>query len=337
MDDTVITHGDITILYEKSTNTFIFNGTGNGGRYQISLPELTDKFVSMTRVNLTENKHQASLAFLCYDFSLSSTVWEISGDAVGEESSVMYQHQGELSYGFYFNGTFEDYRVKIQIAEAIPTKNEAIPDLKGKTYLGNGEYELFSVRGLKLTYNVLTGIYTRTGTLTGVSYEYPIIFNLLPNEVITISTQMIKQGGDETRIWEKPDRLLTDVNNKVFTFTTSNESQYIFLNFHNSTGTEEFKLQIEKGTEATPFINPYVPIAYSDPSDLTQTIVINSPLQISDEFIIDAEFKEVKRNSNQAYNEIDKTKNTFPIIPRGAYTITSEQPIKVEWKEWVID
>lgn len=341
LDDMVEDIAGISIRYEKATNTFIFNGTGNGGWYPITIPELTDKFVSITRVNLTENKHNASIRFLCYDFDNSKSVGELEGSEVGEQSKVMYQHQGDLRYGFYFNGTFEDYRVKVQIAEALPTRNEVPLLLAGKEYLGDGTYVLVRQSGGTLTYNVNTGECRLFGNLTGT---LTYVFGPRPagdyyiqiwktKEVVFNSGEILfgHHGSGTRHVKISPTR---DYDGKVPEYVDNTR-----VLTYQVTGEIDvsFKVQLEKGDTATPFINPYIPVAYSEPADFKQTITILSPLQATDEFVIDAEFKEVKRNGNQAYNEIDKTKNTFPVIPKGSYKIASDQPIMVEWKEWVID
>jgi len=340
LDDMVEKLEGISIRYEKATNTFIFNGTGTGGWYPITIPELTDKFISITRINLTENKHNASLRFLCYDFDNSKLVAELEGSEVGEQSKVMYQHQGSLSYGFLFDGTFEDYRVKVQIAEALPTRNEIPLLLAGKEYSGDGTYVLHRQNGGTLTYNVNTAEYRIFGYLTGIfrysmgtrpTGEYHMQIWKTKHVIFSSGEIIFGTGGYAYQVSITPTR---DYNNKTPLYISlfQIETYQILGELDVS-----FRVQWEKGTEATPFINPYIPVAYSEPTDFKQTITILSPLQATDEFVIDAEYKEVKRNGNQAYNEIDKTKNTFPVIPKGEYKITSDQPIMVEWKEWVID
>lgn len=329
-----------TIRYEKATNTFIFNGTtGSKSRRPIIIPELTDKFVSITRVNLTENKHNATLQFLCYDHD-GKIVSTLGGSKIGEASAIMYQHQGTLSYGFYCNGTFEDYRVKVQIAEALPTRNEVPLLLAGKEYLGDGIYVLHRQNGGTLTYSVNTAEYRLFGNLTGIfrysmgtrpTGEYHMQIWKTKQVIFSSGEIIFGAGGYVYQVSISPTK---DYDSKTPSYTSlfQIETYQILGELDVS-----FRVQWEKGTEATPFINPRIPVAYSDPTDFKQTITILNPLQATDEFVIDAEFKEVKRNGNQAYNEIDKTKNTFPVIPKGAYKITSDQPIMVEWKEWVID
>lgn len=142
------------------------------------------------------------------------------------------------------------------LREVFEKRNMVMPDWIGKPSLGDGDYELFNVRGLQLTYNIYSGIYTRSGTLIGTSYEFPLISNTLSNESYTITTQLIQQGVELTTIWEKPDKMLTSVNNQKYTFITSVNNQYIFLNFNENSGVEKFKVQIEKGTQSTPYQVP---------------------------------------------------------------------------------
>jgi hypothetical protein len=79
------------------------------------------------------------------------------------------------------------------------------------------------------------------------------------------------------------------------------------------------------------------PTSYATPSDYTQTLIINTTLNDYDEFIIDAENKEVTLNNNKAYDLIDKSKDTFLSIPPGDFVIEADEEITVEYKKWVID
>lgn len=140
--------------------------------------------------------------------------------------------------------------------------NLASPDLEDKEYLGDGNYLLFTERGLTLSYNVFTGIFTREGQLIGTSFEYPLIFNLQGNQALTVTSYIINESSSHTQIWEKPNKHLLDITNNSFTFTTSSQFQYIFLNFNeiDLLDLEMFKLQIEVGDTASDYKLPVQPL-----------------------------------------------------------------------------
>lgn len=142
--------------------------------------------------------------------------------------------------------------------------NLAMPDLTGKEYLGDGVYRLRTVQGLTIDYNIYNGEYNVNGISTIVAMINFHTFNL-PTNNYTVSLIYVSGDVDREDAWVRVNNTINNLgpslNSSITydTFTFTNESifalrsfAYVGTTYNNLT----FKLQIEKGTTATPYTVP---------------------------------------------------------------------------------
>ncbi len=136
--------------------------------------------------------------------------------------------------------------------------NHAMPDLTGKEHLGDGWYELNS----KTKYNALTGYFTINGS--GSIPRFPFIFQELGG-IYTISYEYISGDLSGDRIGVR-DYGNNEYMLPIYTYNHKEKLTNIYSNtgidigfFANNGSVYDnltFKLQIEKGSIATPYQVP---------------------------------------------------------------------------------
>ena len=148
--------------------------------------------------------------------------------------------------------------------------NLASPDLTGKEYLGNGEYRVYlRPNGFSIYYNVYTGVYTLNGesqngysvNLTNETFDsnyyYSSTIQRLNENYSNYTSNYIQLSGNQASGYLY---LNNDVikNTKVENQIGIDDRKIIRITFNHSSvyNNFQFKLQIEKGTTATPFAVP---------------------------------------------------------------------------------
>ena len=137
-------------------------------------------------------------------------------------------------------------------------------DLSGATDLGGGNYRLYNNNGITIDYNVSSGIYTLNGTaITAFNY---FIFNIEPNTEYTLSYIYVSgtlTGGYLAFIATNPYLLMISRNeinyneNIENTFNTTTQNEFRFdIRTGRTFDNYQFKLQLEKGSQATPYTVP---------------------------------------------------------------------------------
>ena len=144
--------------------------------------------------------------------------------------------------------------------------NLAMPDLTGKEHLGNGVFRLYDDHGITIDYNVYNGVNEINGTATStVAYNF-IRFPDTLDEYRTLSVRYVSgivvSGNNEIGILNngvgsgvaiRNDNYLTPLlsqsKNNVNQLLIYIESGAVLTNY-------KFKIQLEKGTEATPYTVP---------------------------------------------------------------------------------
>lgn len=143
--------------------------------------------------------------------------------------------------------------------------NLASPDLTGKQYLGNGVYRLSDTYfDITLDYNVYNGQFILNGT-SGDDEPYGVrnfIINIPVNETYTINYNIINNGVNSVDQFLLRFGLIGNANNQINLKNNAQNTfimEYSNLNIRIANGdftNHIFTLQIEKGTEATPYTVP---------------------------------------------------------------------------------
>lgn len=262
------------------------------------------------------------------------------------------------------------------LREVFERRNMAMPILTGKTEISTGVYRLYNAKGITIDYNVTNGEYT----LNGTAIETPsyTLTNLFPSGEHTLSyiyvSGQLQQGN--IMINNAPEYNI-GFRNYTYDYTDNKERTSIqngqtqlYIQFFADAQVDNFtfKLQLEKGSTATPYqvptsgpyntfdistlgltseqINYYdnlyntlltTPTEYSKPVTTTQEIELNESILVSQTLVIDSENKTVTLNGANAYQITNKDKSTFLNLPEGDYLVECDAPIAVEYKRWVID
>ena len=171
----------------------------------------------------------------------------------------------------------DEFASKQELAPYISSKNLAMPDLTGKEYLGDGVYRLYDDIGITIDYNIFNGNFTINGTVLeseNVNLSSNVPANVYTGTLIYISGERNNTGAGAFRIGSSasPDAFLYFINtiptSPVLTKTYSSTGDFPAVRFWVVSGNEftnyTFKVQLEKGTEATPFavpagVIPYIP------------------------------------------------------------------------------
>ncbi len=143
-------------------------------------------------------------------------------------------------------------------------KNVASPDLTGREYLGNGIYRLYN-DGVTFDFNVYSGVFTLNGTVTSLTqiirilldynYRYTVSYIYENGSIsghLTLGFYQGSSGGYGGTLINK--YYYTSNDNAVSEIGADNFRIYAYAGviYDNL----QFKLQIEKGTEATPYTAP---------------------------------------------------------------------------------
>lgn len=199
-----------------------------------------------------------------YDYSINKT-------------GVMYQENDNIVLNE--NNRYYDYDIDFNLDESYlhyspvkkaglldslnidKNKNLALPDLTGKEYLGNGEYSIHSY----LTYNIYSGVYTLN---KNDGFSGFIDIRSIDNTLGDITLQGWVINGVEqskldifVRIPNNPYVVIGyGVSYHYVSKTLTTESVFsIYLDESDTFNNFQFKVQIEKGTIATPYQVPYIP------------------------------------------------------------------------------
>ena len=164
-------------------------------------------------------------------------------------------------------------RLENMASKLYGADNLAVPDLEGKEYLGDGVYRLYDGNGVTIDYNVFNGIFTYNGT-SSAGWQHTL-FNIEQNTEYTLSYIAVSgtlTGGRLNIIISSPNTNVLFQNNenvnKQSTFITTTQDILrtdfsdgrIFNNY-------QFKLQLEKGSTATPYT---VPAPFLLPNDIPE-------------------------------------------------------------------
>lgn len=140
--------------------------------------------------------------------------------------------------------------------------NLSKPDLSTATDLGGGNYRLYNGDGITVDYNVSSGIWTFNGTSTLTLGN--VLFNIEQNTQYTLSYIAVSgtlSGGQLLLGVSSPYTVVLNQNNqnadKQNTFVTTTQDRFRFDIPSGTTFTNyQFKLQLEKGSTATPYTVP---------------------------------------------------------------------------------
>lgn len=151
-------------------------------------------------------------------------------------------------------------------------KNIALPDINGKIEIMDGLYRLYDNNGLTIDYNIYNGIWTVNGqyTLTALSY---ILFNVMNNQQYTLTYNYV--SGSISDYFEytfaSPNianffmSLTNYQNDRIITITTTTQNRYVLYTTNvNIFNNYQFKIQLEKGSQATSYIVPKLIPHYQD-------------------------------------------------------------------------
>lgn len=319
----------LTITYEPNTKEFWVRGTITEG----------PSYVDLTFIDPILN-----------DELLIIKTWT-SGYTVfaNNYSYVSSTLDGAWIKGFRFLrawwalGDVVNEKFKIIIHKAIVKKNLATPILSES--LNENVYKINEKAGINATVNLQDGAVTINGMSNASNPVELDLFRVLSDSNDYYITKIYESGTTENN----PSIVSSPYNEPRLhlSLNTSNDKQnlkniidrvFIGLQFSNNPFMfTEYKFKLYIGTESAEYEPPYPILNFYPPGGETINITINQLLQSFDELIIDAEFKKITKNGIPAYDLVSKNKNTFPVIPPGGYVISSQQPIQVEWKEWVMD
>lgn len=182
--------------------------------------------------------------------------------------------------------------------EKEEVRNLAVPDLNGKTHLGNGVYRLYNVSNITLDYNVFNGVYTLNGTPTSNVITFGEIFNIAPMNGTFSFLKVAGTSNLGSIYWngEASNQTLlsgirngVDVNNDVV--ITSNFAFITFSDYSQTTyDNYTFKMQLEKGSQATDYQVPYIEGYSTSPQTNLRFTVDNTSMYIrGDRGLLDGE------------------------------------------------
>jgi len=141
------------------------------------------------------------------------------------------------------------------------------PGLTDKTDLGGGVYLINNNHGITLTYNINDGIWTLNGTTSGIVTS-ATLFMSTTTDIGIVSATYIRVGGTNNSNDGTVHIRLTDLpiavniglnqNNQVINGYQNNQSSSMYIRLVNGVTFDnlQFKLQIEKGSTATPYTVP---------------------------------------------------------------------------------
>lgn len=165
---------------------------------------------------------------------------------------------------------------KIHFAYTRPSKNLAMPDLEDKEYLGDGVYRLYNDNGITIDYNVYNGQYKINGTTTQTlgypitnyifeQNDYVLTFYGITGSRASGYAQISLYSGTgyptDNPLIDMPETssgLITDISNYTVYGAMRRLNFYIPANITYNNYT--FKVQLEKGTTATDYEVPGIPI-----------------------------------------------------------------------------
>ena len=159
-----------------------------------------------------------------------------------------------------------------------PNKNLAMPNLMGKTYLGDGWYRIDNSNGVSLDYNLFSGNFMLNGTLTSqtgrrVTVDFAIDGTYIYSYRYVSGT---KNNLFSTQFYSSPNDLFNLIigSNEAYNSTQTVINRTGFINIYFGTvglsfNNFTFKLQLEQGSTATDYVVPqpntgYVSTAVSD-------------------------------------------------------------------------
>lgn len=162
----------------------------------------------------------------------------------------------------------EEFASKRELAPYISSKNLAVPDLKGKEYLGDGWYRLYNDNGITIDYNTTTTSYNINGE-SSITFAFLIYFDTthLPYTLSHYSVMGSNSNNNYQTISvynSKGEGLRSGaLFNGSFVIDEPSASSYgIYIGANDTFDNCTFKLQLEKGTVATPFAVPAGAIPY---------------------------------------------------------------------------
>ena len=258
------------------------------------------------------------------------------------DADEMYSKSGALTLDDYcdiilgrdYKGVdnFEDYNLPVNPDGSKKwniRKNLAVPDLTGKPEISEGVYRLYDNNGVTIDYEYWTGEFTINGEVIGSVINYTMTIGL-SIAIDTWASAIYVSGGfvsptsiDNISFYSNPYN-----NNRILTFKASNQSKFIGA-FHSLLlqlrqgqifTNYKFKLQLEKGVEATdyelPIENANVPVSMETRTkrEVLQLLAqsVNAHIHLDDDANISF-IREVTGQQLAASKKIMTTKPEFNI------------------------
>ncbi|MGE4321058.1 MAG: phage distal tail protein domain-containing protein [Acholeplasmataceae bacterium] len=307
-----------------------------------------------------------------YTGGTSKVLLTLSGTTIQETEHVQFdgiEDTGKFDFYFSSGMIINNLIIEIQI-EKTNTNNIPIEELNGHTlneiFGSMGDKSEITSNGVTYSYDANLNYFYLNGTSTAHIYPQIQYYGSTTNNSNWYINLKFISGITDKTVFQFGNAPLYNMNTNLYSdeiygptersykyeninsfihyytdlnvnFTMDNVILRILLINMSDFGIDD--LSIEKMDY---YYNLYLqnnPTDYSKPSIYEQLISVEEALLITDEFIVDSEFKNVIKNGDNAYDSIDKSNDTFIVIPPGDFIIESEdgQPIQLEWKQWVID
>lgn len=202
--------------------------------------------------NFYNNNKWFRIAFTIFEYVIMFLIAFLSliGLMVLAKKPVIYSNEYDLSNN-----------EKISMVEALQVDNDIInlasPDLTNKQYLDNGDYKINNF----IIYNVFSGIYTLNGTfnstteLVKITSDNFVASDLVLQYIFISGSLEYSLQFDSTGVYNWWGNLGSSNSTMKKTSYNTNNIRLVALSRSNAINVK-FKIQLEKGTNATTYQTP---------------------------------------------------------------------------------